>query len=69
VSVRPASRNPAPCTPTKKKTPTKQGGTTVCEATETLTRARYELDLMLGNGVIDIGRLKQILGTTCERHE
>lgn len=41
----------------------------MCEATETLTRARFELDLMLGNGVIDIGRMKQILNTTCERHE
>ena len=41
----------------------------MCEATETLDKARYALDQMVGAGVYDIGRLKQILGTNCERHE
>ena len=40
----------------------------MCEATETLDRARYALDQMVGTGVYDIGRLKQILGTDC-KHE
>jgi len=32
------------------------------ESRERLAKARYELDNMVGNGVIDIGRLKQLLG-------
>jgi len=32
------------------------------ESRERLAKARYELDNMVGNGVTDIGRLKQLLG-------
>lgn len=35
----------------------------MCEHNETLQRARYELDIMLGKGLIDIGKLKQLLNT------
>jgi hypothetical protein len=41
----------------------------MCEANETLQKARYALDLMVGTGIYDIGKLKQILGTQCERHK
>lgn len=41
----------------------------MCEANETLAKARYALDLMTGTGVYDIGRLKQILNAQCERHQ
>ena len=41
----------------------------MCEADETLAKARYELANMLGNGVIDLGRLKQLLNTSHERHQ
>lgn len=33
----------------------------MCEANEQLQQARYELDIMIGKGVLDYGRLKQIL--------
>jgi len=36
------------------------------ESRERLQKARYELDNMVGNGVIDLGRLKQLLGTECK---
>jgi hypothetical protein len=38
----------------------------MCEANETLQKARYALDLMVGTGVYDIGKLKQILGQQCQ---
>jgi hypothetical protein len=41
----------------------------MCEANETLQKARYALDLMVGTGVYDIGKLKQILGTQCNHQE
>lgn len=41
----------------------------MCEANETLQKARYALDLMDGTRVYDIGRLRQILGQQCEQHQ
>jgi hypothetical protein len=38
----------------------------MCEENETLQRLRYELDLMWGNGVVNIARLKQLAGTDCQ---
>jgi len=36
----------------------------MCEHNETLQRARHELEQMWGRGVIDYGKLKQLLETT-----
>jgi len=42
----------------------------VCEANETLNRARYELELMIGNQHLDYGKLRTILNQPCkEDHE
>lgn len=41
----------------------------MCEANETLQKARYALDLMTGTGVYDIGKLKQILSQQCDHGE
>jgi hypothetical protein len=38
----------------------------MCEANETLNRARYALEVMMGNQVLDLGRLRQILETQCD---
>jgi hypothetical protein len=40
----------------------------MCEANETLNRARYALEVMMGNQVLDLGRLRQILETQCDHH-
>jgi hypothetical protein len=41
----------------------------MCEANETLQKARYALDLMVGTGVYDIGKLKHLLSQECEHGE
>jgi hypothetical protein len=41
----------------------------MCEANETLQKARYALDLMVGTGVYDIGKLKKLLSQECEHGE
>lgn len=58
----------SPNSPTR-QIPTTNEATTMCEHNETLQRARHELDLMWGRGVIDYGRLKELLdqGDTHER--
>lgn len=33
----------------------------MCEATRQLARARYELSIQRGNGVIDLGKLDRLL--------
>jgi hypothetical protein len=38
----------------------------MCEANETLQKARYALDLMVGTGIYDIGKLKHLLNQECE---
>lgn len=38
----------------------------MCEANETLNRARYALDQMWGRGVIDYPRLKELLENGCD---
>jgi hypothetical protein len=38
----------------------------MCEANETLQKAAFELDIMLGNQRVDFGRLKQLLNQACE---
>lgn len=41
----------------------------MCEHNETLQKARHELDLMWGKGVIDYGRLKELLDTDRNHQE
>jgi hypothetical protein len=41
----------------------------MCEANETLQKARYALDLMVGTGIYDIGKLRHLLGANCENHQ
>lgn len=40
----------------------------MCEANETLNRARYALEVMIGNQVLDLGQLRHILNQHCEQH-
>ena len=40
----------------------------MCEANETLNRARYELEIMIGNQHLDYGKLRTILNQNCQ-HE
>lgn len=41
----------------------------MCEANETLQKARHALEVMIGNQILDLGRLRQILDTNCPHHE
>lgn len=42
----------------------------MCEATRQLAKARYELRIQRGNGVIDLGRLDKLLTLElCDEHQ
>jgi hypothetical protein len=41
----------------------------MCEHREQLQKAAFELELMLGTKVLDLGKLRQILNQPCEHGE
>lgn len=50
----------------KSNDPKPNRSTTMCEHHETLQRAAHELEVMRGNGVIDIPKLRNILNQALE---
>ena len=70
-SLSPNNEPPKSSTTNKKSDNPKpnDGGTTMCEHHEQLQRAAHELEVMRGNGVIDIPRLKKLLNQALNHEE